>query len=458
MPPKSGKHIRWSCTHNQAALYASIANECPWRVVNGIAHVNAAFVPKDIVRLFVGQVERGEEGNMHFQSAVQFARPVSRQELKAMKDLFGEGSEQGHYEPSFKNWQANRNYCTKDDTRLHRDEEPLLIERDPIPADTPRPAKRSRTKDVAESIRRSQLLGSFIDGHSSMHEMYDAVSQSLSAVMEEMERAPEGSDERTEIEALAAAIQSVHTRILNNGFSVKTLVEEKAAKAQKESYGNSVRTIQVHVVFGKPGVGKSSLPHTRYGGYQKYFHRGGPFFCTYGGEEMLVLDEFGVSLDKEVTPEDILMWLDGNPCKIRRKHKGDGWAGWFHVLILSNYHPDEWFLTDPVVKKSPAFKQALMSRIGGNIEEIVGPDRRLLPENAALPLAVKWKDQVKLSAPVIQSSSAEALQKYRQARLASRPVVQERTTRVREPDIVENTTENRDFVEELEIEGLDDMQ
>lgn len=153
-----------------------------------------------------------------------------------------------------------------------------------------------------------------------------------------------------------------YSKGIANMLAIKSTVE-----AQKKT-----RTINVHVLYGPSGTGKTTHAFNTglqdpAGCYLIHANRM-KWMDGYTGENTLIIDEMSHSAGVKL--EDLLGLLDIYPHRLEVKG-GTVWANWTEVWITSNQHPVDWF---PGMKT--VHKEALLRRLT-NITEL----KRFTPSN-----------------------------------------------------------------------------
>lgn len=130
------------------------------------------------------------------------------------------------------------------------------------------------------------------------------------------------------------------------------------------------RKVEVHILWGKAGTGKSHYPACIHGEENVYRLTGAMaqsgFWRDYNGEEVLVLDEFTGAWMKY---EEFNQILDGYPYNVNIKGSSM-WAKYTKVYITSNLRPQKWY--PGVFAKSYETWQALKRRVL-SCEEVTSP-------------------------------------------------------------------------------------
>ncbi len=238
------------------------------------------------VKYLVFQQEIGEEqSGHHIQGYIHFAGVKRATTLATMFGCKPEAFQMSRGSP-----QDNKNYCTKDETRKAGC---TFFEHGSVP---PEERSRSDLKRACEVLKD--------DG--------------MEALIEELPHTfaqyPRG------MEALNAHYQSKRLKTVH-------------------------RTVQVYVLWGDPGSGKSywaqnfkpgdsyTLPVSRKGSET--------WFNNYQGEKVLIIEDFAGKIDYR----SMLQILDNYPIQVQIKG-GHVWAEWDYVLITSNFDPQTWYHID----------------------------------------------------------------------------------------------------------------
>ena len=100
--------------------------------------------------------------------------------------------------------------------------------------------------------------------------------------------------------------------------------------------------IEILTYIGPTGVGKSTLVETKFPLSNSYWlsrNRSGPtWWCGYDSEETIVIDEF----EGWIAQSDMQRICDNKPLSLQVKCSA-AWALYNRVVIISNYHPGEWW-------------------------------------------------------------------------------------------------------------------
>lgn len=121
----------------------------------------------------------------------------------------------------------------------------------------------------------------------------------------------------------------------------KTLVFEEDEEYVHEYY-NMGGTIEVHIRWGEPGVGKTKYVYDTHGVHNifkpKIKKDGQMWWNGYRGQPVVLIDEF----NGQIAWEEFLELIDRYPVLL--EVKGDMvWRKCTHIYITSNFHPDSWY-------------------------------------------------------------------------------------------------------------------
>ncbi|WEV74033.1 hypothetical protein OZX74_00150 [Bifidobacterium sp. ESL0798] len=229
--------------------------------------------------------EGGKTGYLHYQCFLQLESPMRWATLKS--HLKKAGYDDAHIEPRAASVADCVNYCTKDETSV---DEPVYI----------------------GDIKMNDHQG-----------------------------------ERTDLSDLRAQVlagKSVNDVLLDDESSkaaryTKWLNELAAARDQRE-YGQKMRDVDVHYLWGAPGVGKTRYVYERYpiGDIYRVTDYRHPF-DEYERQKILVLDEY----DSQFEWEKLLVYLDRYPLMLPARYHNRQ-ACYRTVWLLSNLPLDEQYI------------------------------------------------------------------------------------------------------------------
>jgi hypothetical protein len=120
-------------------------------------------------------------------------------------------------------------------------------------------------------------------------------------------------------------------------------------KFNHDSEDNSFSPIEVLVLWGEAGTGKTRRAHEIDPNLFSLDHSGQIWFDGYHGQETLLLDDFYGSIKYE----SLLRLLDGYKYALPIKG-GHTWKKWKRVIITSNTPPEHWYdrgLTDALKRR-----------------------------------------------------------------------------------------------------------
>lgn len=101
-----------------------------------------------------------------------------------------------------------------------------------------------------------------------------------------------------------------------------------------------MRDVHLTILWGETGVGKSHRALTTFP--DAYVTKVGNknMWDKYNGQDTVILEEFN---DQQVALEDFNSWVDKWKLQLPCRYN-DQWARWTHVVITSNYDPDNWWM------------------------------------------------------------------------------------------------------------------
>ena len=241
---------------------------------------------------YLGQLEQGEGTNRyrHWQLVLVHSEPVRFSTLRRKLPT-------AHLEP-VKNLRAALAYVQKEDTRVE-DEKPLV--KGEI---SPGPGQGHRS-DLDE-LRTRILQG---------QETADELILSDSSAWR-------------------------HSRLVGDLVSARD-------RSRQEG---KLRNVQVRVVFGATGTGKTSAVLDglqALGSVCRVTHWGSGAFDGYGGQDSLVLDEFA----GQPPLEELLTWLDRYPVALPARYRARQ-AAFVRVVLCSNAPPWTWYPWAPKAQRA----------------------------------------------------------------------------------------------------------
>lgn len=254
------------------------------------------------------QQEVGEQqGGHHIQGYIHFERPKRPSTIGNLLGCLPETFQTCNGTP-----QENKDYCTKDETRKEGCTPFIYGE---VPAEE---RARNDLKRCAELISTN------------------------------------GLDE---------AIEQMPEKYVQYPRGMESLAHHYKTKKLKTVH----RNVEVMVIYGAPGSGKSywaqtfnpnscyTLPVSRKGSET--------WFNNYNGEITLIIEDFNGRIDYR----SLLQMLDNYPCQVQTKGS-HVWAEWQHVIITSNNHPNSWYGIDDGDFWNTAQSQGPLQR---RIDEII---------------------------------------------------------------------------------------
>ena len=349
--------------------------------------INRNFNFADDVSFSVYQLEKcPTTGAVHLQGSVEFTTKIDRNAVKQRQDIWGH--RMFRWEIAMQDRKFQIDYCTKKEkdgvnSRLNVDEEPMLfkneermaavdqlqqadpqINRAAVIQGRKKDDPERRLKDLKERTRKLLFLKDLMSECEDLSHVLEVVSTRM-LTEEDPER--------------LAMLHYVATKVVMNGKNLESMMEQIKTHELFSRYRFVQREVDVQVYWGPPGRGKSYEAKANYLAAGIYFHNvgsDGKWFCRYNGEKVVVFDEWGATVDKDVTPEMILTWLAGDPIQVQRKNRPPIQACWHCVVLITNYDFENWFHKYQPPRFGPIqpygqppvdnpFKTALKSRING---------------------------------------------------------------------------------------------
>lgn len=133
----------------------------------------------------------------------------------------------------------------------------------------------------------------------------------------------------------------------------KSLMHYKNLKDRRRQQEAEFRPLQVHVLWGPPGTGKSRLAREMTAGAPTAtVHLTGTatapsWWDSYGGEPNVIIDDF---LDTQLSRASFCQIFDGYPCDLAVK--GSFKVRQFTtVVITTNQNPADWYFGDRAVAR-----------------------------------------------------------------------------------------------------------
>lgn len=247
------------------------------------------------LRFFVGQQEMSESGTPHVQGYFELKKKQRRTTVSA---LFGDANP--HFEEAQGSPKQNVRYCTKHCSACYKMEQCT-----------------EETKDYRMSDPVMWGTPSKIGKAALMEGLWDAIEKGV-PIEEAIAETP-------------ALLQ--HQRAYNFGMEVRN-----------RKLGNRWREVDVTVLEGPPGVGKTLWPVLKHGYDGIYIltklTAGALWFDGYAGQRVLVIDDF--DSDWSIPYRALLRLLDGHPLRLPIKG-GFTYALFDKVYITTNVPVPRWY-------------------------------------------------------------------------------------------------------------------
>lgn len=246
-------------------------------------------------KFFVGQLEMSESGTPHVQGYFELKK---RQRRSTVSALWGEVNP--HFEEAKGNAKQNIRYCTKHCGACYKG--------DPCTGES---ADYQMSEPVMWGTPSKIGKAALMDG------LWQAIEK--------------GVDEYEMISETPALLS--HQRAVNYAMEVRN-----------RKLGNRWRTVQVDVLEGPPGVGKTLWPVWAHGYENIYIltklTAGALWFDGYLGQKVLVIDDF--DSDWSIPYRALLRLLDGHTLRLPIKG-GFTYALFDHVYITTNVPVGRWY-------------------------------------------------------------------------------------------------------------------
>lgn len=165
-----------------------------------------------------------------------------------------------------------------------------------------------------------------------------------------------GQGHRSDLDALRARIlqgqETADDLILSDSSAWRhsRLVGDLVSARDRNRQEGKLRDVQVRVVFGDTGTGKTSAGLDglhRLGTVCRVTHWGSGAFDGYDGQDSLVLDEFA----GQPHIEELLTWLDVYPVALPARYRPRQ-AAFVRVVLCSNAPPWTWYPWAPQAQRA----------------------------------------------------------------------------------------------------------
>lgn len=179
-----------------------------------------------------------------------------------------------------------------------------------------------------------------------------------------------GQGHRSDLDALRRRIldgqETVDQLILSDSGAWRhsRLVGDLVSARDRARLGEGMRDVQVRVVFGATGTGKTSAVLDglqSLGSVCRVTHWGSGAFDGYDGQASLVLDEF----NGQPPIEELLTWLDRYPVALPARYRPRQ-AAFVRVVLCANAPPWDWY------RYAPKAQRAALARRLHLVEEWAG--------------------------------------------------------------------------------------
>ena len=327
----------------------------------------------DAVRFFVGQLEReAATGAMHVQAYIEMETKRSMEQMREdLVPIFGWAlSKRCHIEMASGTRKDNEECCSREDTRM-KGTSVLKF------------ARGESTRSNAQSDRARRRMDGVVMAYDIAAKHQGNVASAQVELYEDLVRA-RGSGDTERYEVLFHCLGELSKNRGLEAFGKRASRKRKYEGDSSEGVG--VRRIQVVVLLGPHGTGKTMEVYRRYTGAVYRVTPYSRFQCDYDPQmhKVILLDNYVGETGKGAffTADMLRSLCEGYPMRWESKHKPGGVALEHLVLaVTTNTHPLQWF--DDYKGMPHETKCSVISRIPEScIERFEGPDRRALSEKA----------------------------------------------------------------------------
>ena len=128
------------------------------------------------------------------------------------------------------------------------------------------------------------------------------------------------------------------------------MTADLVAARDRARLGEGTRNVQVRVIFGDTGTGKTRAAIEglrRLGSVCRVTHWGPGAFDGYDGQDSIIFDEFA----GQPPLSELLTWLDVYPVDLPARYRARP-AAYSRLVICSNAPVDTWYRTAPKVQRA----------------------------------------------------------------------------------------------------------
>lgn len=273
--------------------------------MNNLQNRDANLVTPGPVTFISYQLERGHVGDyrsFHYQGYVAFANDINAHQVMMRMGLllgtrYGIKIDPGDIwlSPSFGRTQLAIDYTQKDQTAVYR----MNFEGERLPAMR---VREGEPPQLEPGEQAEQIMRDIADGMNVM-----------------------------DIARLYSKYYFAHSAAINQLVLLARQCEQQ-----------TFREVEVHVLWGDTGAGKTSFVYKKHG-YEHVYRKTGKdqYFDGYKKQSVLLIDEY-TGESPHIKINELLEWGDGNPIWIPQKY-GGVWAKWQTVYITSNKPPSSWW-------------------------------------------------------------------------------------------------------------------
>lgn len=333
-----------------------------------------------------GQLERGNEGNIHFQGYLEVKTEVSIVELKTkLAVIIGECAAGIHYEVALGTRAENIAYCSKEETQLKFGDSAkkmLWLDQESEEVLNDNAGDGANEDDGVDEDDGEQV--SAADANKKKIIDYVLANAHYFALASDM--AQYAYNDRT-----LGGI-SLRIRAFNYITQRKACIQEIAeVKAKRMNPLPHYRQVENYVIWGTPGCGKTfavtntlekkGITYHMHTMSQGHWFDGYMDRATGMGARVLIFDDFGISGkngDMPLAIGDMLPIMQGYKHRVQIK---GGMSELIHsmVIFISNKDPETWYNQWKI--PSVEEKEAFFSRIPiGHRIHVTGGNLRTLPQ------------------------------------------------------------------------------